>query len=219
MAARAEWDRVRDVISTAFANGRDVMNLNPVKAVTHSAHPSRPSQEIVDVCSGESHRPILPERSFPGPPRPTRHNGGVTTDPTAEVTVVNGQAWTLRPATIAQLVGKAAAGAVIADPAGRPAIRDWVATITDPHFWSTLPAALAEALATSPTGPPPISESPPRSDQTSRSRQAIKRRPRARLTNGSGEQSGTSVNDARSGASTPFRQQPFFMSVLAQGHN
>lgn len=91
----------------------------------------------------------------------TRHNGGVKTNRAAEITVVNGQAWALRPTTIAQLLGQAAAGAVIADPAGQPANPDRVATVTDPAFWAAEPDALAEALATSPTGPPPVAERPP----------------------------------------------------------
>jgi len=56
-------------------------------------------------------------RVFPLTCRPTRlpaglglglghgHGGAVTTDPTTELTVVNGQAGTLRSATLAQLVG------------------------------------------------------------------------------------------------------------------
>lgn len=84
------------------------------------------------------------------------------TDPQlTEVTVVNGRAWALRPDTIAQLLSRAEPGSVIADPAGQSAAPDRLATIVDPGFWAGEPRALAEALGTSPTDPPPIAERPP----------------------------------------------------------
>lgn len=89
-----------------------------------------------------------------------RHNGGVTNDAAPEVTVVNGQAWALRPEHIAGLLGRTAPGGVIADPAGAAADPDRVATVTDPQFWSGQPAALVEALATDPLGTPPLAENP-----------------------------------------------------------
>ncbi|MDA8288847.1 MAG: hypothetical protein M0014_10440 [Actinomycetota bacterium] len=74
----------------------------------------------------------------------------------ADVTIVNGQAWALRPDHIAGLLRGARPGAVIADPAGALADPNRLAGVTDPQFWSGQPAALAEGLATSPFGPPPI---------------------------------------------------------------
>lgn len=89
--------------------------------------------------------------------------GTSDTDPPlrADVTVVNGQAWALRPDQIAGLLRGATPGTVIADPAGAPADPSRLASVIDPQFWSGQPAALAEALATSPFGPPPIAERPP----------------------------------------------------------
>jgi excisionase family DNA binding protein len=83
------------------------------------------------------------------------------------VTVVNSQAWALRPEHIPGLLQRAAPGAVIADPAGAPADPDRLATVTDPQFWSGHPAALAEALATSPPGQAPIAEGPPTEGRSS----------------------------------------------------
>ncbi len=84
-----------------------------------------------------------------------------------EVTVVNSQARALRPEHIAGLLQRAAHGAVIANPAGAPAAPDRLATLTDPQFWSGQPAALAEALATSLPGQPPITERPPTEGRSS----------------------------------------------------
>jgi excisionase family DNA binding protein len=91
----------------------------------------------------------------------------VPTHPPAEVTVVNGQAWALRPDHIAELLQRAAPGAVIADPTGAAADPDRLATVTDPQFWSGQPAALAEALAASLPGQPPITERPPAEGRSS----------------------------------------------------
>ena len=82
-----------------------------------------------------------------------------------EVTVINGQAWSLRPDAIAQLLGQATAGAVIPDPAGQPAAPDRLATVTDPGFWSGQPAALAEALATSPGALSPDTDRIPKDER------------------------------------------------------
>ena len=79
----------------------------------------------------------------------------------AEVTIVNGQAWALRPDHIAGLLAQVAPGAIIADPAGPPADPARLAAVTDPRFWSGQPAALAEALGTSPLEHPPITENLP----------------------------------------------------------
>lgn len=78
------------------------------------------------------------------------------TDSSQAVTVVNGQAWALRPQHIAQLLRTATAGAVIPDPAGLVASPDRLATVSDPGFWAGEPDALAEALATSPDDASPI---------------------------------------------------------------
>lgn len=88
------------------------------------------------------------------------------TDP--EVTIVNGQAWALRPDHIARLLRQAAPGSVIPDPAGASPDPDRLATVTDPQFWSGQPAALAEALATSLPGQPPITERPQAEARSSR---------------------------------------------------
>jgi excisionase family DNA binding protein len=83
----------------------------------------------------------------------------VTAEVVRDVTVVNGQVRALRADHIAGLLGQAAPGAVIADPAGAPADPNRLAMVTDPGFWSGQPAALAEALATDPISPP-IAERP-----------------------------------------------------------
>ena len=80
-----------------------------------------------------------------------------------EVTIVNHQAWALRPGHIARLLAQARPGAVIADPAGAPADPAHVAAVTDPGFWSSQPAALAEALSTGPLDHAPIAERSPAS--------------------------------------------------------
>lgn len=84
------------------------------------------------------------------------HNGAVIADGADEVTVVNGEAWSRRPDQIAGLLRQAAPGTVIADPAGARADPSRMAAVTDPRFWSGQPDALAEALATSSIGEPPI---------------------------------------------------------------
>lgn len=89
------------------------------------------------------------------------------TDSSQAVTVVNGQAWALRPQHIAQLLGTATAGAVIPDPAGLTARSDRLATVSDPGFWAGQPDALAEALASSPDNASPIAEQPPSEGRSS----------------------------------------------------
>lgn len=84
----------------------------------------------------------------------------VTPDQVPEVTVVNGQAWALRPGTIAQLLRQATPGSVIPDPAGQPARPERTAAVTDPAFWAADPDALAEALATTTAGSAPMVERP-----------------------------------------------------------
>ncbi len=73
-------------------------------------------------------------------------NGGA-----AEVAIINGPAWAARPAHIAQLLGTASHGAVIADPGGQPPDPERMATVIDPRFWAGQPEALAEALGTTRT--------------------------------------------------------------------
>lgn len=97
----------------------------------------------------------------------------------AEVTVVNGPAWSLRPELIANLLRQASAGTVIPDPAGAPAKPGSLAAVVDAEFWSSEPAALAEALATSPGDPPLIAERPP---DTERSQGVASKGASARLT-------------------------------------
>lgn len=86
---------------------------------------------------------------------------GDTLSTPAAVTVVNGQAWSMQPTRIAQLLATAGDGAVIPDPGGLPASPDRLATVSDPGFWAARPDALAEALAATPSGQPPIADSPP----------------------------------------------------------
>jgi excisionase family DNA binding protein len=70
----------------------------------------------------------------------------VSENPAAEVTVVNAPSWAARPNQLAQLLARAGAGAVVPDPSGQPAEPGKLASITDPAFWSTEPALLADAL-------------------------------------------------------------------------
>lgn len=63
-----------------------------------------------------------------------------------EVTVVNVGSWTARPDHLADILGRAGAGHVIADPTGAPADADGMATVVDPMFWSVHPGELADAL-------------------------------------------------------------------------
>jgi excisionase family DNA binding protein len=53
-----------------------------------------------------------------------------------EVTVVNAGSWTARPEHLAQVLARARAGQVIADPNGAPAVAEALATVVNPSFWS-----------------------------------------------------------------------------------
>lgn len=90
----------------------------------------------------------------------SRYGELVTADKGAEVIVVNHQAWALRPDQIAQLVRHAAPGSMIPDPAGLPPDPDRLARVTDPQFWAEQPQALAEALATSSSSAPTVTDQP-----------------------------------------------------------
>jgi len=63
-----------------------------------------------------------------------------------EVTVVNAGSWTARPEHLAQVLARAGAGQVIADPNGAPAVAEALATVVDPSFWSAHLRELADAL-------------------------------------------------------------------------